>query len=440
MLFLSLDFGTSSIKGVIADEKGNILNSSKAEYPYQLLPGEKVELKDSDFKGALKKITSAFDSDLLDKVEVLCYDTFSPSPVFLDDSGNLVCDNIITHLDRRSRSYSKTVDDVFGNQNYKNITGILPFAGGCSLMTLLWFKDNAPDVMKKARHIGHLPTYVHYLFTKKWAVDLVNASMLGVYETTSQGGWSGDIIKAFGLPSECFDEIVEPGRPFGTLTKEAADFLGLKQGITVTMGTNDMAAAQEGALNNRAGLALNSAGSSDMISILTDKPVTDDNYYLRNAARKGLWQIYATTAGGFAVDWFYKEFCRDLSKKEYYRLIDESLDKELVIDEVFTPYLTGDRQSLEKKTASINGLTLASTREKILVAMLKSIQGVLYETIQRAAKFEKIDSVIKVTGGMVTDSYIKLKEISMPGYSFKRVDDCTVRGNVLMSVSGLTDQ
>ena len=437
MLFLSLDFGTSSIKGVIADEKGNVIKSAKAEYPYQLLSGERVELKDADLKSALKKVTFSFDKELREKVEVLCYDTFSPSPVFMDDNGSLVCDNIITHLDRRSRSYSKTVDDVFGNENYKNITGILPFAGGCSLMTLLWFKDNRKDVIEKSRHIGHLPTYVHYFFTKKWAVDLVNASMLGVYNTTTQGGWSDEIMKAFALPYNCFDEIVEPGKPFGTLVKETADFLGLKEGITVTMGTNDMAASQEGALNNRAGLALNSAGSSDMISILTDKPVTDDNYYLRNAARKGLWQIYATTAGGFAVEWFYREFCKDLSRSEYYKLISDSLEKEKDIEEEFTPYLTGDRQSLIKKTASINGLTLGSTREKILVAMLKSIQSVLYDTIKRAEKFVKIDKTIKVTGGMVTDEYMKLKALNMPGYDFKRVDDCAVKGNVFLSVEGI---
>ncbi|MBR2614899.1 MAG: sugar kinase [Clostridia bacterium] len=437
MLFLSLDFGTSSIKGVIADEKANILQSAKAEYPYQILPGEKNELTDADLKNAIKKMCDSFDKDLLEKVEVLCYDTFSPSPVFLDDDGNLTYPNIITHLDRRSRAYSKVVDDVFGNEKYKNITGLLPFAGGCSLMTLLWFKDNEPEVMKKTKHIGHLPTYLHYLFTKKWAVDLVNASMLGVYNTTTQSGWSEEILDAFGLPKYCFDEIVDPGTPFGTLTKEMADFMGLREGITVTMGTNDMAAAQEGALNKTAGTVLNSAGSSDMISILTDKPVTDDNYYLRNSARKGLWQIYATTAGGFAVEWFYNTFCKDLSRPEYYAMIKDSLENIKELEEGFTPYLSGDRQSLEKKTASITGLTLGSTREKILVAMLKSIQSVLYGTICRAEKFVTFNKTIKVTGGMVTDGYMKLKEMEMPGYDFERVDDCTVKGNIYLSLEGL---
>ena len=63
MLFLSLDFGTSSIKGVIADENTNILQSAKAEYPYQILPGEKNELTDADLKNAIKKMCSSFDKD-----------------------------------------------------------------------------------------------------------------------------------------------------------------------------------------------------------------------------------------------------------------------------------------------------------------------------------------------------------------------------------------
>jgi sugar (pentulose or hexulose) kinase len=42
LLFLSVDFGTSSIKMAILDENLNIKQVATASYPYILLPGEKA--------------------------------------------------------------------------------------------------------------------------------------------------------------------------------------------------------------------------------------------------------------------------------------------------------------------------------------------------------------------------------------------------------------
>ncbi len=128
--------------------------------------------------------------------------------------------------------------------------------------------------------------------------------------------------------------------------------LGVTAGIPVAVGTNDVAAAQMGAHNARAGDMMNTTGSSEMVSILTDKPVVNPEYYLRNSALPGIWQIYATTAGGFAIDWFYDQLCREMTKKEFYKYVDDVIDQCMDDTSVtFDPYMTGDRQSLEKRPA-----------------------------------------------------------------------------------------
>ena len=115
---------------------------------------------------------------------MLCYDTFSPSLVLMDDKGDLVYPNIITHLDRRSRKESLEIQSTIGSENYMHISGIYPFVGGCSAMTLLWIKKNIPDILDKIFKVGHLTTYIHKKLTGLWITDLVNASMLGLYDTT----------------------------------------------------------------------------------------------------------------------------------------------------------------------------------------------------------------------------------------------------------------
>lgn len=432
MLFLSIDFGTSAVKLSIVDENKNILGWSKHEYPYLLLPGEKAELDPKQLFSALFSAARQLDPTLRARVEYLCYDTFSPSLVLMDDCGELIYPNIITHLDRRSRAQSDYICTVIGNDNYMNISGIYPFAGGCSAMTLLWFRLHRPDLIPHIKKVGHLTTYLHKKFTGYWMVDLVNASMLGLYETTTQGQWSRELLSELKIPEEWFPDIYTPGIILGSLLPKIAEKLGIPSGIPVSVGTNDVAAAQMGAGNCYSGEIMNTAGSSEMVSILSDIPTVNPHYYLRNSAIPGLWQIYATTAGGFAVDWFYHQFCRELTKDEFYEnYIIESIERYgNHVKVTFDPYLTGDRQSLVKKTGAWHGLTLSTTRGEMLAALLKSIQGVLHTTLREAQTFLSLNQTIKISGGMVTPSYLKMKKLEMPEYIFEQVDDCPILGNV----------
>lgn len=434
MLFLSIDFGTSAVKVSIVDSDGKVMCSAKEDYHYIILPGEKSELVPDDLMAALFTAAGRLDEGLRSKVEYLCYDTFSPSPVFLDEAGDLVYPNIITHMDRRSRKQSDYIEEIIGKDAYMNIAGIYPFAGGCSAMTFIWFQQNQPEVYEKTCRIGHLTTFVHKKLTGLFMVDFVNASMMGLYETTTQRGWSKELIKAFGLKEEWFGDVLLPGTQHGTLLPDMADRMGVRPGIPVAVGTNDVAAAQMGAKNMSAGKIMNTAGSSEMVSILTDVPQVNPHYYLRNAALPGLWQIYSTTAGGFAVDWFYEQFCRDLDRDTFFgSYIVNALAAYGGDDTVsFDPFLTGDRQSLEKKTAAWHGLTLAATREELLASMLRAMQGVLYTTIREAAEVVALDNVIKISGGMVTDAYLAMKKRCIPGFAFEVVKECPILGNVAL--------
>ena len=135
------------------------------------------------------------------------------------------------------------------------------------------------------------------------------------------------------------------------------------------------------------------------------------------------------------MDWFYKEFCREMTEEEFYgRYILEAVEKNLQNRDIsFAPYLTGDRQSLQKKTASFEGLTLASTRDQMLAALLRAMQGVLRTTIEEAKEVIPLSGDIKISGGMVTAPYLKLKALEIPGFSFTVVDDCPILGNVALA-------
>lgn len=434
MYYLSIDFGTSSVKLEVLDDAWNVHSSQTEEYPYLLLPGEKVEIDPEALFGAVHTASQRIPASLREQIGLICYDTFSPSPVFLTEDGGLAYPNIITHMDRRSRAQGARIEEAIGKDRYLSIAGIYPFAGGAGVMSILWMQENMPDVLERTHRIGHLPTLVHHRLTGEWMVDLVNASMLGLYDTVHQSGWSSEIIEALGLEERWFGPIHNPGTVLGRLRLDEAVLLGVPTGIPVAVGTNDMAAAQLGAGNDRAGRVMNTAGSSDMVSILVDRPVTNPGYYLRNSALPGLWQIYATTAGGFGLDWFFEQFCREMSRTQFHEeYVPAVIDRIDELGEVaFAPYLTGDRQSLEKRTGSWTGLTLAATRDQMLGAMLASMNQVLADIVRQAANVTPMDPVIKVTGGMSGPSFVALKERIFEGFTFEPVQNCSVKGNVAL--------
>lgn len=430
--YLSLDFGTSAVKAAVITEEGDILSHAACDYPYLLLPGEKVELSPEKLFDALWSAAARLDETLRSQVEWVCYDTFSPSPVFMKKDGSLAYPNIITHLDRRSREQSDYIDKLLGKDHYMNLSGIYPFPGGCSAMTFIWFLQHMPEVYKETAYIGHLTSYIHKAFTGEWMIDLVNASMTGLYHTITQAGWSPELLDSFGLSESLFPPIHLPGTRLGSLLPGIADKLGVPSGIPVAVGTNDVAAAQMGAKNKLPGDIMNTAGSSEMVGILTDTPRVRPDYYLRNSALPGIWQIYSTTAGGFAVDWFYQQFCTEMSRERFFQTFVPDAIRHYLHDPsvTFDPYLTGDRQSLEKKAAAWHGLTLGTTKAQMFTAMLRSMQMVLKKTLDEAALIQNLNHTIKVSGGMATTAYLELKADCIPGFDFSVMDDCPIRGNM----------
>jgi xylulokinase len=437
MYILSLDFGTSSLKLSIVDEKLNLIKSVKKGYEFRVFDTDKVELSSEDVFNAFIEGTKEIE-EYVNDIAAVAYDVFSPSVVFMDKSGK-VLHPIITHLDRRSRTQSKEIVKEMGANNFQKITGTFPFTGGASITTIMWVKENMPEIYNNAFKIGHLNTFIHFKLTKKWVTDYVNATMTAMYETITCNGWSKDITSTFGINIGKLPDVFQAGVIEGTLCKEISQLTNLREGIPVIVGSNDCAVSHIGAGNDNSGDILNTAGSNEILSILTDKPITNKEYYLRKAVNKDKWQIFCITTGGFAIEWFRKNFYEAMDVNEFYNqylvdVIGNRMDPGTV---KFLPYLAGDRQSLMKKRGGFHGLTLGSTKEEMLVSLLYGTHDPLLKTLEIAKKSIQLNNTIKVTGGLANDSYSQLKKVLFKKYNMEVVDDCTIIGNAKLALEAI---
>lgn len=440
MYILSVDFGTSSVKIAILDYNCNVVEMVSIDYKYRILNEDWVELDpDEVFSAMLTGIKRM--SKYLDEVEAVAYDTFSPSMVFMD-KGGVALYPIITHLDRRSKKQTQMILDQIGKEDFQSITGVLPFTGGVSITTILWVMENMPKVFANTYKFGHLNTYIYHKLTDVWAIDPTNASMMGLYETTKWGSWSDDILKTFGIPMDKLPPILLAGTIAGSLTKKASKLTGLREGIPIALGSNDATTAQIAMGNKEVGDILNISGSSEIISIITDKPITNEKYYLRNAITPGKWQVFAITVGGFAVDWFRGEFYKDMDKDRFFNIelpfvIENYIHKASV---EFSPHIAGNRQSLVTQRGAFYGLTLDTTRRDMLAALLLAIHEPIVDTLNICKEFIPLSKTIKLTGGMLHEPYLNLKKAILNEYKIFIKSDCPIIGNAILMLESMKNQ
>lgn len=436
---LSIDFGTSSLKLQVLTGELKPLQTAKVSYDLIIKNNDWVELNPEDLWKALRQGVEEL-GEYRDTISLIAYDTFSSSLTFMDAEGNALM-HTITHLDRRAKEQTIAIQERMTKEYFQSITGTYPFTGGCPLTTVMWVKKYMPELFQKTYKFGNLNSYLYKRLTGLWAIDYCNATMMGLYETTTMNGWSKEICETFEIPMDILLDVQKAGTIAGGLTKEAANYLGLRAGIPVALGTNDAAISQVGAGNTNVGNILNVAGSSDIFSVLSDIPKPGPCYYLRAAATVGLWQIFSTSSAGFSIEWCRKEFFGEMAQEEYYN--DEMAAA--IANEPngtgvrFLPYLSGDRQSLEPKTGGFTGLTLDSTRRDMLAAVMVGIHQHILDTVKACEQLmPNMGKEIKMSGGFVTDAVLEFKQRLLPGYKLIPKDNCTLLGNAILALENLT--
>ncbi|MBE0479033.1 hypothetical protein IBX65_07970 [Candidatus Aerophobetes bacterium] len=423
---LAVDIGTSSLKAALFDESFNTLLTEKFDYSYQTY-GMNVQVDPEDVWKGFLAVTKRMQS-YLDKVELVVPCVFSPALISMDEEGTPLYPAII-HWDRRSIKQAKWALSKIGKDKFLKVAGNLPYPGGISVTSILWIKEKQIDIFKKTFKFGHMNTFFVKRLTGNWSIDPTNASLTGLYNTVAYSDWDEEIAKELKIPLHKLPPVVPSTRIVGKVSKKVADITGIKSGTPVLMGPNDTSSAAVGAGCLEEGQILNLSGSSEILTICLRKPIPDEKYYLRTHPLPGRWLMFDITTGGFALEWFYSRFCREMSEKEFYEVyLAKTLKKKRGCPVKFNPHLAGDRTSLIQKTASFSGLTLSTTREDCLYALMEGTVGRMKKTLNKMAKRINLDKTIYLTGGGANKVLMDYKKRIFPGFEFVVKENCSLQG------------
>ncbi len=179
MWILGVDIGTTSLKlGVfrLAGEMLEPVRQFSQAYEINVYnDGLFGDIEPEKWKQAFRAGCYAL-GDVTRDIDLISLSGTTPGLTAMDKNGDALSPAILM-LDQRSHAQARRIIDTLGLDYLLATTANMPVAGGCSLASILWLKDNVPDVFRRTHTFGHSNTYFAHWLTGAYGIDPSSASL-----------------------------------------------------------------------------------------------------------------------------------------------------------------------------------------------------------------------------------------------------------------------
>lgn len=445
-LVLAVDAGTTCMKTALVRDGRTIIDSADESYSINIREGGQIDINTEYWWNAFNQCCQRLHPSKSD-VQAIGFSVSTPGAVLLDEEGEALTPAVL-FMDGRSGKQAQYIRDIIGEDRLLEETSNLPVSGGCTASTILWWRDNQNDLFKRVCMFGHTNTLFGKRLTGEWGMDPSTASLTALYNTTTNNGkWNESILADLNLPAEKFPPIIQSWEPVGSLKNDIANNLGLPSDIPVLMGGNDaMCAALTGGVTEN-GAILDICGTCEIICVGLSQSIPGRNYNVRCHVIPKMWAtLYVLNTGGKALEWFHQTFCQDMDADHFFsqylpevinRFFDEGKCWELPEYDV---YLAGDRYSVESKYASFNRLNLNTTREAMLMAMIKGNNQYMAWHLEEMQRHVQLSSRIHLTGGGLSEAFIRCKKEWMGEYDYVLKENSSLLGAAQLAHYAVTNE
>ncbi len=387
MSLLGLDVGTTGTKGVVFDLDGRILASAYREYAL-LSPRPGWQELDPNLvwrcaKAVLAEVSRATRHSPIQAMAVSCQGE-ACTPVAED--GTVLANSPAT-FDSRTVDMPRWWLERISRFDIMRISG-MPLHGMYTLNKVMWFKEHRPDVYAKTWRFLCYEDFVHFKLGLDPVMSYPLAARTMAFDV-HKGDWSDELLGLAGVDRGLFPRTAPSGTVVGTIPDKVAGEIGLPRGVIVATGGHDQPAGALGAGILKSGEAMYATGTVECICSVFDtfnltQEIVDNNVCCYPSCVPGLYaSLGFNFTGGSLLKWYRDTFAGPeieearATGRDVYDILCERIPQEpehLLILPHFT--LTGTPYFDTASRGAILGLTLNTTREQIVSAVLS---GVTYE-------------------------------------------------------------
>ncbi|MEI7884855.1 MAG: FGGY family carbohydrate kinase [Clostridia bacterium] len=387
--YLGIDVGGSGIKGVLADEHGNVIAEEQVSYT---IAHEHVGWAEQDaelwWQGAKKILQTCVNANPIvkDELQGIMICGMVPNLVPIDCKGKLIRPAIL-YRDNRALEECRYLNGQYGtNFNMQDVTP-----------KWTWLKNHEPENFAKIALILNTHSFIAYKLTGIANADADTASLLGegVYDQTT--GWNKQLLEQIGLPVSVLPPCFYPGEIVGNITLALQQEFGFTKNIPVLAGNGDSLAAMLGTGVVNADDAMIYLGTAATLWYM-EEDLAKLAHDLIFASGK-LHFVGNALTGGELARWFRTSM--QLSGESFTLAELEAGAKIVAAGSeglFFLPHLMGMRTPIANPLASgsILGISPTHTALHIYRALMEGVAYSLYDSYQASGK--KAQRLV-ITGG-----------------------------------------
>ena len=393
---IGLDSGTSGIKAVVFDLRGNEV--FKIAFPLTgIFPEENRYEEDMDeiwdkAVACIKKIAVKYPNDQIIGIGI----TAQGDGLWLVDEHMRPVRNGICFCDGRAADIVERWVDTGICDELFELTGTRVFTGNQNCI-VKWMDEHERESLVKAKYFLHLKDYLYYKLTGCLTTDTTDQSLIFVNQHTRQY-----LDKAFEICGiEKYREKYPPLKTANenafNLLPELADQWGMSRHIVVSSGPMDVSACALGSGVVESGCCCSIIGTAALHEMVLDKPLQDNikaGMTITHVMENRWLRLMASMAGTPNLNWFIDTFGKHLAEEvkktgsNLYETI-ESLIKDVPIGArgvLYHPYLLagGERAPFTdaRAKASFTGLSVKHGLAEIIRAVYEGVAYAMLDCYQ----------------------------------------------------------
>ena len=338
MLYIGVDLGTSAVKLLLMDEKGNIKKIVSKEY--QLFfphPGWSEQKPEDWFKQVIIGIKELISDCNKESVAGISFGGQMHGLVLLDDKDNVIRPAILWN-DGRTKEETDYLNNVIGKDKLSEYTSNIAFTG-FTAPKILWVRKPQPDKFKKIDKIMLPKDYLVYRLSGAFSTDYSDASGMLLLDVKNKR-WSKEMLDICGITEKKLPKLYESYEVVGNLKSDIAKELGLTEKVKIIAGAGDNAAAAIGTGTVGDGSCNISLGTSGTIFIASKKFGVDENNALHSFAHAdGNYHLMGCMLSAASCNkWWSEEILKTNNYSEEQKAITKLGENNVY----FLPYLMGN--------------------------------------------------------------------------------------------------
>lgn len=407
---LGIDVGTSGIKVVAVDDRGELRHEIDRGYPLLTPRPGWTEQRPQDWWAAACDALTELVSRL-DGVEVTAVGLSGQmhGMVPVDGAGEVIRPAILWNDQRTGDAVAEIERTVDRDTLIRR--GGNPAITGFQLAKVVWLRHAEPEAFARLRTVLFPKDYLGLRLTGRAVAEPSDASGSNAFDL-ARGVWDEEVLNALAIDPGLYPEVVASDAVVGPLTAEAAAQTGLPPGVPVIAGAGDNAAAATGLGLSSADPELGSVslGTSGVLFAPLAEPTPDPRgrVHLFAHADGGYYLLGVTLAAAGSLQWLRDTLFPELTFDALSELAATSPAG--ANGATFQPYLAGERTPYMDPTmrGAWRGLTLATGRAELVRAVFEGVTFSQRDSLEVMRPLAGLRRLLATGGGSRSPFWLQL--------------------------------